>query len=234
MLCLEPFRTNMRNCDALICASRTSRSNGNGLRSQTFRSSAPAIPLNSAFGRRSRRGSGLMVTIESSMYVPRMRAARVIDFFLHPRDDLYQSWWPGTHFSMHSVNDSVGIGQVVYMDELVGDRRIRSSCVVTDLGPERITWQFRRLVRLPCWLAICIVDDGGGATITHTIRAGYRGRLSRLLDPLLRLYFSARFERMMDEHFRTEFSVLPQILEQVDAATSVKGAQPADYTPRSR
>ena len=31
------FRKKMRNCDALRCASRTSRSNGNGLRSQTSR-----------------------------------------------------------------------------------------------------------------------------------------------------------------------------------------------------
>jgi hypothetical protein len=43
------FRMTMRNCDALTRASRTSRSNGNGLRSQTSRSSTPAIPLNSAF-----------------------------------------------------------------------------------------------------------------------------------------------------------------------------------------
>ena len=44
------FRMTMRNCDALTRASRTSRSNGNGLRSQTSRSCAPAIPLNSALG----------------------------------------------------------------------------------------------------------------------------------------------------------------------------------------
>ena len=154
-----------------------------------------------------------MVVVESSMHVAGMRAARVIHFFLHPADDVYQRWWPGTHLSMHPLNDESGVGQVVYMDELVGSRRLRYACIVTDLGPTQITWQFRRLVRLPCWLGLRIVDDEAGATITHTIRAGYAGALGRLLDPLLRLYFSSGFERMMDEHFKTEFSMLPQILE---------------------
>jgi hypothetical protein len=56
------FRMTMRNCDALTRASRTSRSNGNGLHSQTFRSSTPAIPLNSAFGERLARGFNASTT----------------------------------------------------------------------------------------------------------------------------------------------------------------------------
>ncbi len=154
-----------------------------------------------------------MVTIESSMYVPKMRARRIIDFMLHSTDDLYRTWWPGTHFSMHALNDCCGIGQVVYIDELVGDRRIIMRCVVTDMGQNRITWQFKHMVRLPCWLTIQIDDDDGGAIITHTIRAGYSGWLGRLLDPLFRLYFSPRFARMMEEHFTIEFSALPEVLE---------------------
>lgn len=154
-----------------------------------------------------------MFAIESSMYVPGMRASRVIDFMLHPTDNLYQDWWPGTHFSMHALNDCSGIGQVVYMDELVGDRRIRMRCVVTDLGPDRIAWQFIYIVRLPCSLVIKIDDDDEGATITHTIRVGYSGRLGRLLDPLFRAYFSKRFAQMMSEHFAAEFTALPGVLE---------------------
>ncbi|MDA3936652.1 MAG: hypothetical protein PF636_07300 [Actinomycetota bacterium] len=153
-----------------------------------------------------------MLTIESSMHVPQMRAAQVIDFFLHPRDDLYQRWWPGVHFGMHPLNETIGIGQAVYMDELVGRRRLRFSCLVTDLSSDSITWQFRRLVRLPCWLVLAIADDEDGATITHSIRAGYRSGIGRLLDPFLRVYFSPTFEQAMEEHFRTEFSTLPQVL----------------------
>lgn len=148
------------------------------------------------------------------MYVPGMRASEVLGFFVEPNDDLYQAWWPGTHFSMHPVNDQDGIGQSVYMDEMVGTRRLRFTCVVTRLEADRITWQFRRLVNLPCWLDLRIEDDDGGATITHTISAGSSTRVGRLLDPLLRLYFSPSFERMMDAHFRTEFSALPALLAQ--------------------
>jgi YesN/AraC family two-component response regulator len=43
--------------------------------------------------------------------------------------------------------------------------------------------------------------------------AGFDGALGRALDPLLRLYFSERFEQMMDEHFRTEFMALPALLD---------------------
>jgi len=99
------------------------------------------------------------------------------------------------------------------MDELVGDRRIRMRCVVTDLGPDRIAWQFMYIVKLPCWLVIKIDDDDGGARITHTIRVGYSGLLGRLLDPLFRVYFSARFAHMMNEHFTIEFAALPSVLE---------------------
>lgn len=154
-----------------------------------------------------------MVTIESSMYVPRMRSRSVIEFMLNATDERYRAWWPGTHFAMHAFNGAPGVGQVVYMDELVGDRRIRMRGVVTDAGPNRITWQLKRLVRLPCWLRIVVDDDINGATITHTIRAGYRHPMGRLLDPLFRLYFSDRFARMMEEHFTIEFSRLPDVLE---------------------
>ena len=153
-----------------------------------------------------------MVTVQSSMYVPRMRASAVIAFMLNATDELYQTWWPGTHFAMHRLNDAPGVGQVVYMDELVGDRRIRMQGLVTEVGPDRITWQLRRLVRLPCWLSIQISDDDEGATVTHLICAGYAGPVGRLLDPLFRLYFSAQFAEMMDQHFTIEFSRLPDIL----------------------
>jgi hypothetical protein len=159
------------------------------------------------------------------MYVPGMRAEPVVDFFLHPTDELYQHWWPGVHFLMHPLNEAVGIGQLVHMDELVGTRRLRFTCIVASLAPGAITWQFRKLVRLPCWLDLRIVDDEDGATITHTIRAGYGSALGRLLDPFLRLYLSPGFERMMDEHFRMEFSTLPRALERKQEPLSNKGIE---------
>jgi hypothetical protein len=44
-------------------------------------------------------------------------------------------------------------------------------------------------------------------TIVHTIRAGI-ARIGRLLDPILRIYFSPRFEQVMDEHVKAEFPKL--------------------------
>jgi hypothetical protein len=164
-----------------------------------------------------------MITIESSMHVPRMRARSVIDFMLTATDERYRAWWPGTHFRMHALNGVQGVGQRICMDELVGERHLRLVCEVTELAADRITWQFVKVVRLPCWLTLVIADDGTGATITHTLRAGFRGGIGRLLDPLFRLWFSARFARMMDEHFSTEFPRLAEML-----------AAPENVAPPSR
>ena len=55
-------------------------------------------------------------------------------------------------------------------------------------------------------------DDAGGVTITHTIRAGFKG-IGRIVDPILRAFlFSDEFERAMDEHVKTEFPKLRDML----------------------
>lgn len=48
------------------------------------------------------------------MYVPGMRAARVIEFMLHPADDRYRAWWPGTHLAMHTLNDTFGVANMAH------------------------------------------------------------------------------------------------------------------------
>ena len=154
-----------------------------------------------------------MITIESSMHVPRMRSSAVIHFMLTVTDEQYNAWWPGTHFQMHSLNDKAGLGQLICMDEMIGDRHLQMKCIVTELERNKITWQFVRLARLPCRLTLLIEDDHSGATITHTIRAGYARLPGRLLDPLLRLYFSQKFARMMSEHFTFELTQLPELIE---------------------
>lgn len=153
-----------------------------------------------------------MVTIESSAHVSGMRAETVMDFLTHPSDDVYRRWWPGVHLALHPVNDKAGPGQAIFMDEFVGSWRLRFTCVVTARERNAITLRFRRVVALPAWLSLEVVDDEHGATVKHTISAGFRSRVGRLLDPLLRLYLSPRFERAMHEHFVKEFSVLPQVL----------------------
>jgi hypothetical protein len=53
-----------------------------------------------------------------------------------------------------------------------------------------------------------------GWTCGHTIRAGFGG-VRRVLDPLLRLYFSAEFAAAMDEQARTEFPLLRDHLAEI-------------------
>ncbi len=76
---------------------------------------------------------------------------------------------------------------------------------------KRVVWQFKQIVRLPASLVLEVKDHEAGVTITHTIQAGYRG-MARILDPVLRLYFSDEFEQAMDEHAQAEFPMLAAML----------------------
>jgi hypothetical protein len=98
------------------------------------------------------------------------------------------------------------------MDEFVGDRRIHMNGIIVEAIPgKRIVWQLKKGVRLPSWLRLDLVDDGAGVSITHTIQAGFSGP-GRILDPLLRIYFSKKFAAAMDAHVRTEFPKLRDML----------------------
>ena len=77
--------------------------------------------------------------------------------------------------------------------------------------PTKIVWQLKNGIPLPVWLTLELVDDAAGVTITHTIRAGFDG-LGQLFDPLFRLYFSNEFEYALDEHVKTEFPMLRDLL----------------------
>jgi hypothetical protein len=72
-------------------------------------------------------------------------------------------------------------------------------------------WQVKQIVRLPARLILEADDDGGGAMLTHTIQAGFKG-IGSILDPFLRLYFSDEFTRAMDEHAQAEFPMLSDLL----------------------
>jgi hypothetical protein len=162
-----------------------------------------------------------MITIQSRLHVRSIHASEVLDFLLNVTDKEYQAWWPGTHLEMHALSRRSGdIGSIYYMDEFVGDYRLRMTAVVCALEPgKRIVWQLKRGIMLPAWLTLDLADDAAGVTITHTVEAGYRG-LGRLLDRLLRLYLSSDFERALDEHVRTEFPMLRDLLRRAENEAS--------------
>ena len=97
-----------------------------------------------------------MIVIRTRTHVTRLTGEEITAFLLHPSDREYQRWWEGTHLELHPVKGSgQRIGDIVSMDELVGRRRIRLSGVLVESIPGRkITWQFKKLVKLPAWLRI--------------------------------------------------------------------------------
>lgn len=153
-----------------------------------------------------------MLTVESQMTVAGLTGEEITDFLLEPRDDRYQSWWPGTHLELHvtkAVSREDHVGDLILMHEYIGSRRVRLTGEVREVLPgERLVWQFRCWgLRLPVRLTLMLQTYGDNVRLQHTITAGWSG-LGRALDPLWRLYFSRSFARAMDRHFRTEFPLL--------------------------
>ena len=155
-----------------------------------------------------------MISIESKIFVEGLSGEEIFDFLLNATDESYRSWWPGTHLHLHALERHEGhIGDVFYMDEYGGERRLRMRGVVVEAERGvRLVWRFKSLgVFLPACLVLETEDLAGGVAIRHRIQAGFDGP-GRILDPLLGLYFSERFAAAMDEHSRTEFPMLRDLL----------------------
>ena len=93
-----------------------------------------------------------MFSIATRMHVAGLSGREITDFLSTCDDEAYRRWWPGTHFQLHTVKGTPGsVGSVVFLDELVGNRRVRLTCDLVDLVPGRkLVWQLRRpLFRLP-------------------------------------------------------------------------------------
>jgi hypothetical protein len=124
----------------------------------------------------------------------------------------YRMWWEGTHLQFHPLTKSTGTEKAVYMDEYIGGRRVRMTAIVIEsIAGAKITWQLKKVIKLPAWLSLELEDDDEGVTITHKIRAGFAGA-GRILDPVLRIYFSEGFTRALDDHVKTEFPKLRDML----------------------
>lgn len=147
------------------------------------------------------------------MFVEGITGWEITEFMLAPTDDRYAAWWPGMHLQFHVVIPADGhVGDIEWMDEYVGSRRLRMSAVVVDAVPgRRVVWQFKRRLRLPAWLRLELSDQPNGCLVRHTIEAGYCG-VGRVIDPILRLYLSPRFSTELDEHVHAEFSKLRDYL----------------------
>jgi hypothetical protein len=155
-----------------------------------------------------------MITIESAFFVDGITAQEIFGFLLGATDERYRRWWPGTHLRFYALERHEDhIGDVFYMDEYIAKRRVRMKGVVVEAKrARRVVWQFKWWrVLLPVRLTFDLADCDGGVALRHTIRAGFGGP-GRILDPLFRIYFSPQFASAMDEHARTEFPMLRDLL----------------------
>lgn len=156
-----------------------------------------------------------MLILQTSLRVEGISASEIFEFLADPTDETYRQWWPGVHLQFHLLERHPDhVGDVIYMDEYVGTRRLRMKGVVIEAVPDRrIVWQLKRVIRLPARVELELREQDDGVAIAHTTRAGFSAA-GRVLDPLFRLYFSERFARALDEHVKTEFPLLRDTLRQ--------------------
>ena len=157
-----------------------------------------------------------MLSIGTRTHVAGLSGREITDFLSTCGDEAFRRWWPGTHFHLHTAKGTPGsVGSVVFMDELVGNRRVKMRCeLVTLLPGSRLVWQLRRLLfRLPVKLVLQLNDDNTGVEIEQSIEAGFLGFAS-FLDPVFRLFFPPSFAAAKDEHVRAEFPKLRDFLRQ--------------------
>jgi hypothetical protein len=123
--------------------------------------------------------------------------------------------YPGVHLQFHDVHRVAGdLGNVVYLDEYVGQFRLNLHAVAISANPgKEIAWQFKRVIRLPAKLILRLEDGRESVAISHLVEAGFGG-LGRPLDPALRMWFTRESREALDAHVRAEFPRLRDLLHQ--------------------
>ena len=160
-----------------------------------------------------------MLELQTKIRVDGAAASEFFDFIANPDDESYRAWWPGTHLQLHirERGSDDHVGDLIYMDEYVGTRRVRMIAIVLEaVRGKRLVWGMKRVVRLPVRLVLDFVDDAAGVEITHTIEAGFSGP-GRVLDSVMKLYFTQAFTEALDDHVRTEFPLLRDRLGEIEA-----------------
>ena len=166
-----------------------------------------------------------MIHCTTTVEVTGLSSKDVYEFLLNCTDTQYQRWWPGTHLVFHTLKRTpTNIGNLVYMDEYVGDFRLKFYGVVKEVIPHRsIIWQMKKFgVVLPAWLNLNLSDTATGVIIIHTVSAGFHG-IGRFLDVLLRFYLSSKFEKQMAAHAHTEFNKLRDLLRESEMIVPGQG-----------
>lgn len=154
-----------------------------------------------------------MIVMQTIIDVKGLKGKEVTDFMLNCNDENYQKWWEGTHFQFHIIKEYPDhIGDIVYMDEFIGEHRTKMKAVVVKAIPgQLIIWQLKNVVKLPITVTLKLKDTDDGVIISHTLKAGFKG-IGKIFDFIFRQFFPPGFEKAMDEHAKIEFPKLRDLL----------------------
>lgn len=148
--------------------------------------------------------------------LPKTEAAKFYDFMINPPPEIYKRWLPDEHHEFHIVKHSARtpIGDLVFFDQHIGKKhRLRFYATIRVAEkPKHILYQMRRFgIDLPGYLELELCDTADGLVLTETIHIGYND-FGKLLDPVIRLFFSKSFFKEMNEHHKREWANLADIL----------------------
>ena len=101
-----------------------------------------------------------MITIKTEIFVDGILGKEITDFLLNCNDENYQKWWNGTHIRLHNLKKYPdNIGNIVFMDEYIGEQRVKMKGIVKDAIPgEKIIWQLKKIIKLPIKLFLELED----------------------------------------------------------------------------
>ncbi len=151
--------------------------------------------------------------MQTAIKVKGLKGKEITEFILNCNDKDYQKWWEGIHLELHQIKAFPDhIGDLVYMDEFIGNYRVKMKGHVVNAIPGKlIIWQVKKLVKIPIILSLKLEDSADGVMITHSIEAGFKGT-GRIFDFIFRYYLPHGFEDAMDEHVKIEFPKLRDLL----------------------
>ena len=152
----------------------------------------------------------------TQLVVADSKAEQFYDFMINPNNDRYQEWFPYEHLAFYITNPGTisHLGDEVFFDEYLGStHRLKFFAdVVIANRPTSAAWQMKLMgLRLPAVLSLKLTDTSNGLQIDHELRIGFNG-IGKVLDPLIRLYFTKSFSDALSKHCLEEWPRLGQYL----------------------